>query len=171
VSNPFLGEVRAFGFGFAPKGWHNCDGTILAISQYSALYALLGTQYGGNGTTTFALPDLRGRAAISFSSTYTQGEQDGSETVTVTIASMPAHTHQLSGSTAAGGAGDPTNAVLATVGGASTPKHYTDPVTTVIALNPASVQNAGQSQAHDNMQPSLVINYCIAMSGIYPPRN
>ena len=171
MASPFLGEIRSFGFNFAPRGWATCDGQILSIAANTALYSLLGTMYGGNGTSTFGLPELRGRAPVSFGQYYTQGELDGTENVTLTTASMPSHNHAFMGNTGAGNSPAPLNTVLAKVGGNQTPNHYTDPYVSTIALNAMSVGQAGGNQPHNNMQPYLVINYCIALSGVYPSRN
>lgn len=167
----FLGEIRLFPWNWAPVGWHLCDGTIFPISQYTALFALLGTQYGGNGQTTFALPDLRGRVPIHMGPVYQQGETDGQEQVTLTISNMPAHPHTLLGTSQPGTSAPipASNAVLSKIGNA-TDFHYA-PDTTAVSLIPASVQSLGGGQPHDNMQPYLVLNFCIAMTGYFPSRN
>ncbi len=167
--DPFLGELRAFPWNWAPKGWHLCDGSLLPIQQYAALFSLLGTQYGGNGQTNFALPDLRGRVPIHFGSVYSQGEIDGSETELLQLGEMPIHNHTLMASSTAGQKPGPTGNVLAQVT-PTTALHYS-PDTTTVALNPASIQPGGGNQPHANMQPYLVLNYCIAMVGIFPSRN
>lgn len=165
---PFLGEIKLLPWNWAPKGWRLCDGSLLAISQYSALFALLGVQYGGNGTTNFALPDLRGRTPIHFGSSYPQGAQDGVESVTLLVDQMPAHSHALLGSSQAGQAANP-NGALATITPA-TSLHYA-PDTILQPLNPTSVQPTGSGSAHQNMQPYLVLNYCIAIAGVFPSSN
>lgn len=167
--DPFLGEIRLFPWDWAPTGWRLCDGSILPISQYTALFALLGTQYGGDGRTNFALPDLRGRAPIHFGSSYSQGETDGSETVSLTLSTMPAHNHALQGTSTIGDKPSPINNSLAQLASTAHP-HYSAPAPAV-ALNPASVQPAGSGQPHENMQPFLVLNFCIATNGIFPSRS
>lgn len=168
--DPFLGEIKLLPWNWAPRGWALCNGAILPITQFTALFSLLGTQYGGNGQTNFALPDLRGRVAIYFGSTYSQGELDGTENVTLTLAEMPSHNHQLLGYTQPGTAAIPDAALLSNVGGNKTPAHYAGDATT-ISLNPAAVQATGGNQSHNNMQPYLVLNYCIATTGTFPSRN
>jgi len=167
--NPYVGEIRLFPWNFAPRGWHLCDGTILTIQSNAALFSLLGTQYGGNGSTSFALPDLRGRTSIHFSPNYTQGEPVGTETVLLNISEMPMHAHTLMETSQAGATPQPNGRVLAKVSAAADP-HYA-PDTTTVGLNPTSVQTSGGNQPHANMQPFLVLNYCIATSGVFPARN
>ncbi len=182
MSQPFLGELRQVGFGFAMRGWALCNGQLLAIQQNAALFSLLGTQYGGNGTTTFGLPDLRGRVPLCFGqgpglSNYPIGQSIGTETVTLLSTQIPQHTHILAGDTtiaatsnastpAAGnslgaGIGAPSFAVniYGTAGGATAPQA------------PANIGNFGGSQGHQNMQPYLVLNWLIALQGIFPSRN
>jgi microcystin-dependent protein len=167
LSEPFIGEIRAFGFTFAPRGWATCSGQILSIAQNTALFSLLGTTYGGNGQTTFALPDLRGRIGINQGqgpglSNRSLGEQAGEENHTLTANEMPSHTHAQPASTADQSTNRPGSAVP-TKGGVyagSGDGTLMDPTTA-----------AGGSQPHNNMPPYLVINYCIALEGIYPSRN
>jgi microcystin-dependent protein len=167
VSEPFIGEIRAFGFNFAPRGWATCSGQILSIAQNTALYSLLGTTYCGNGQTTFALPDLRGRVAVNQGqgpglSNKTIGEQAGAEAHTLNVNEIPAHTHAQPASNADQSTNRPGNAVP-TRGGVyagSGDGTLMDPMTA-----------AGGSQPHDNMQPYLTVNYCIALVGIFPSRN
>jgi microcystin-dependent protein len=171
VSEPFLAEIRMVGFTFAPRNWALCDGQILPINQYQALFSLLGTTYGGDGRTTFALPDLRGRAPVHFGSGPSGqvylGSRGGAETVTLTPAQLPQHTHNQAGSTYQGRANDPALQRLA-----RQPRRgievYTPPAN-LVALG--SDRAAGGSQAHDNMQPFLVLNFCIALTGVFPSRN
>jgi microcystin-dependent protein len=175
MADPFLGEIRLVGFNFAPTGWHICDGSLLNISAYSALFALIGTFYGGDGTTNFALPDLRGRTPIhygadGFGNTYVIGQQAGAETVTLTQSTMPGHHHPLQGTTAAGDVASPNGRVLAQPASSHT-LLYAAPSNPTVALNPASVQPTGGGQPHDNLQPFLVLNYCIALQGAFPPRS
>ncbi len=173
---PYLGQISAFGFNFAPLGWMQCNGQLLSISQYSALFSLLGTTYGGNGTTTFALPDLRGRTGLNQGqgpglSNYVMGQASGSETVTLLVTQLPAHTHIVGASTATVGA-SPTNSVcapaVASSDGSPVNMYDTTPSDT---MAPGMLTQAGGSQPHQNMQPFLVINWCIAMEGIFPSRN
>ena len=179
MSSPFLGEIRAFGFNFAPKAWAMCNGQIMSIQQNAALFSLLGTQYGGNGVTTFALPDLRGRAAVNQGqgpglSTYIIGESIGTETVTLISTQMPQHNHLWAANNALGDHPSPLNNFMS---GARIPTNNT-PVPTFAAPGGATVPLAtsmlgttGSNQAHQNMQPYLVVTYCIALQGIFPSRN
>jgi microcystin-dependent protein len=170
MSTPFLGEVIAFGFTFTPRFYAACNGGVLPIAQNSALFALLGTTYGGNGVTTFALPDLRGRAVLGFGSgpgltTRTQGEVGGAANVTLLTGQMPSHTHSLSGVAAAGTTAVPGGNVLASN---ITPLYSASAGS---AMNAASLATAGGSQPHSNEQPYGVLNYCIAVAGIFPSRS
>ena len=181
MSNPFLGEVRLFGFNFAPRGWAFCNGQLLSISQNTALFSLLGTMYGGNGQTNFALPDLRSRAAIHFGtgtglSPYTQGQFAGTETITLTTQQLPAHVHTLNGDNSSATTGVPTAGNLAVPATPGRPPVAVNGYTTgapanAVALNPASIGITGGSQPHSNIQPILVMNYCIALQGIFPSRS
>ncbi len=171
MSEPFLAEVRIVGFNFAPRGWAFCDGQILPINQNQSLYSLLGTTYGGDGRTSFALPDLRGRTPIqsgnSGGSTYQLGQKSGQETHTLSVNEMPQHTHALSASTQAANSGVPTGNVLAA---SSTPESYRSPES-LAAMGNGTVANVGGGQAHNNMQPYLAVNFCIALQGLFPSRN
>ena len=167
AQSPFVGEIRAFGFNFAPNGWALCNGQLMAISQNTALFSLLGTTYGGDGKSTFALPDLRGRAPIHRGqgtglSNRNQGETGGSEIVTLLESQLPSHTHQVAASTLVK-TKNPGGSVHAS-GGA----YGTTPNT---AMHPGMVQPAGGGQPHENMSPFLTVNWCIALQGIFPPRN
>jgi microcystin-dependent protein len=166
--DPFLGEIKLLPWGWAPKNWRLCDGSLVSIQSNPALFALLGTQYGGNGTTNFALPDLRGRAPVHFGQTYAQGEPTGVETVTLVLSQLPIHNHSLFG-TSQDGSQNVANAILAKSNPAADPHYAPDAPT--ISLNPTSVHVAGSGGPHDNMQPYLVLNYCIAISGVFPSRN
>lgn len=169
MAEPFIGEVRVFAFNFAPQGWATCDGQILPVAQNQALFALLGKTYGGNGSTTFALPDLRGRASMHRSSANPLGAAGGLETVALTgAAQLPQHTHRLGATSTTATLNSPNNAVLATVdGGSQLAYTATKPTSN---LNPNTLGTAGASVGHQNMQPSLVLNYCIALSGLFPSR-
>lgn len=175
---PFLGQIQPMAFNFAPKGWAECDGQLLPINQYNALFALLGTIYGGNGQTTFALPDLRSRVPVNFGVSqtgerFTLGEVGGTETVTLSVAQLPIHNHQFMGSSADGTSLFPLDdAALAkaTIPN-KTANDFYGPQSPPQSLNPASITSTGSTEAHDNMQPYLTLNWCIALSGIFPSRN
>ncbi|HZI18134.1 MAG TPA: tail fiber protein [Pyrinomonadaceae bacterium] len=165
MAEPFLSEIRIFSFNFAPKGWAMCNGQFLPINQNQALFALLGTTFGGNGQTTFALPDQRGRAPIHVGSGHTLGEKGGEQAHTLSIAELPMHTHALMASNQDAGTNSPTGNVLG-----NTTAVYHAP-TNLVSLNPGSVTNTGGSQAHLNMQPFLTLTFCIALQGIFPSPN
>jgi microcystin-dependent protein len=171
MSEPFLAEIKIIGFNFAPRGWAFCDGQILPINQNQSLYSLLGTTYGGDGRTSFALPDLRGRTPIHVGSDHSLGSKGGEESHTLSVAEIPSHTHQATASSALGTSAAPADALWAqvtnTVGNA-----YADPGQGAPsnAMNDPVV-DAGGSQAHNNMQPTLTLNYCIALQGLFPSRN
>ena len=173
MAEPFISEIRLFGFSFAPKGWAFCDGRTLSIAQNQALFALIGTMYGGNGTTTFNLPDLRGRTPLHFASNIPQGTMAGVESVTLLSTQMPQHTHAVSATSDAGNVGPYTNALFAA--GVSRTSGNTvaayGPPTSAVPLHPASVSTTGGNQPHSNLQPSLVMNFCIAMFGVFPSRS
>jgi microcystin-dependent protein len=177
MSEPFIGQIQAFGFNFAPMGWAPCDGRVMNIAQNSALYALLGVTYGGNGTTTFNLPDLRGRVAISQGqgpglTTYGIGTQVGSETVAITQNQMPAHAHAAMASTSAATEACPTGAVLAAPQDSqAAPGTGYIKAAPNVTMAPAAIGNTGQGQGHENRQPTLVVNFCIALQGIFPTRD
>lgn len=174
--DPFLGEIRMFAGNFAPRGWATCDGQILPIAQNTALFSLLGTTYGGNGQTTFALPDLRGRVPVHVGqgpglSPYSLGQSAGSENVTLTSGQMPGHTHTLNASSAGGDAGSPQNAVSAMVTdtqGNAFNGYTASPNTT---MSPQAIAPAGGNQPHANIQPFLCLTFIIALEGIFPSRN
>lgn len=165
MAEPFLSEIKIVGFNFAPPGWAMCDGQILPINQNQSLYSLLGTMYGGDGRTTFALPDLRGRAPVHAGSTLgSQGARSGVETVALTSAQVPAHTHSVKASSDAATSNNPTGRVLAQVQGGDTYAALSSPVD----MATAAVASAGAGQGHDNMQPYFVVNFLIALAGIFP---
>lgn len=171
MSDPYIGEVRMFGGNFAPVGWAFCNGGLLAISEYEALFNLLGTTYGGDGQTTFALPDLRGRLPIHAGTqpggpTYDLGQSAGSESVTLTSAQMPAHTHALLASQSPADGADPRGSLLA--GSDSLNCYGPANPDKSSAMNPGFVGQTGGSQAHENMQPFLCVSFIIALEGIYP---
>jgi microcystin-dependent protein len=172
MSTPYIGEVRMFGFGRTPNGWQSCDGSLLAISDYDALFALIGTTYGGDGQTTFGVPDLRGRIPIHQGtgpglSTYTIGQLGGTETVTLLTAQMPAHTHTLPVSSGAATVAEPAGAVLAAE--SSDPVFNPSPPSTV-DMSTAAASAVGGNQPHENMMPTLTVQFAIALFGIFPPR-
>jgi microcystin-dependent protein len=168
MAEPFLSEIRMFSFGFAPTGWATCDGQLLQISQNNALYALIGVMYGGNGTTNFNLPDMRGRTPIHFSSSYPEGSKTGSENVSLTLQQMPTHTHTLQASTGAPTTNSPGTNVFATL---PTGKNDFGTAANLTQLNTNSIAAVGTGDGHSNIQPSLVINFCIALTGIFPSRS
>ncbi len=172
MSEPFVGEIRMFAGNFAPRSWAFCDGQLLAVSQNDALFSLLGTVYGGDGRTTFGLPDMRGRLSVHAGqgpglSLRTLGARGGAENVTLTTNQMPSHSHAYQGSTDAGSSNTPAGNVLAGRAGDAT--YIETPASTAMAPN--SVGNTGGSQSHTNMMPYLCVNYIIALFGIYPSRN
>ena len=168
MSEPFLSEIKIVSFNFPPKGWALCNGQLLPINQNQALFALLGTTYGGNGQTTFALPNLQGRLATHEGAGHTLGEAAGSSSVTISQQTMPAHFHFINASQTDGDVNFPTNGVLAREVG----NPYRPPADgSLIALNPAMITSVGGSQPHTNLMPYLVLNFCIALQGIFPSPN
>ena len=165
MSSPFVAEIRIFGFSFAPKGWALCNGQTLPINQNQALFSLLGTTYGGDGRVNFALPDLRARTPIHVGGGHTLGEGGGEQAHTLSISELPTHTHFINGSNNPADTNIPTDAYLAIANNAYAPAGN------LVALSPGSVTNAGGSQAHLNMQPFLTLNFCIALTGIFPSQN
>jgi microcystin-dependent protein len=174
MADPFLGEVRIMSFNFAPKGWTLCNGQILPINQNAALFALLGTFYGGNGTTTFQLPNLQGCVPIHsgtdpFGNPYVQGQIGGEQNHTVITTEMPAHTHQAHCYSGPALTQNPANNSWARDATSITSPYGNATPTT--EMNPGNTTTSGGSQPHNNMQPYLVLNYCIALAGIFPSRN
>ncbi len=177
---PFIGQIMMVGFNFAPRGWAMCAGQLLPISQNTALFSLLGTTYGGDGRTTFALPDLRGRCALGMGQgpglqPYVQGQAGGQENVTLLQPQMPQHTHGLAANSSNGTESDPSGALLAN---AQVPIDRSTTVngntylqgTPNTAMSPQAIGLAGGNQPHENMQPYLAMNYIIALEGIFPSR-
>ncbi len=165
MAEPFLSEIRVFSFNFAPKGWALCNGQLLPINQNQALFSLLGTTYGGNGQTTFALPNLQGKVPIHVGSGFTLGQTGGEQAHTVSINEMPMHTHVANAASVNGTVGLPLgNLPGPYANGYSTP-------TALTSLAPATVTNVGGSQPHQNMQPFLTLNFSIALQGIFPSPN
>jgi microcystin-dependent protein len=174
MATPFLAQITLFAGNFAPRGWAFCQGQILAVSQNTALFAILGTTYGGNGQTTFALPDLRGRVPVGPGqgpglSNYDLGQVAGTESVTLNSNQLPAHTHTLNANSAAGSLRDPGGNVLAKEATGQTAV-YTNAAPNT-ALNAASVGSVGGGQPVSIVQPYLAINFIIALEGIFPSRN
>lgn len=170
MSEPYLGEIRAFPFASPPQGWAICDGSLLSVAQNQALFALLGTTYGGDGQTTFALPDLRGRVPVSAGqgpgrAPYVLGQLGGEEIHTLTQNEMPAHTHGVQGSTSIPNSKTPLGNFW---GSPSNSLYGTAPD---ISMSPTAIAASGSGQAHDNMQPFQTLNFCIAVQGILPTRN
>jgi microcystin-dependent protein len=170
--DPYIGEIRMFAGNFAPRGWAFCNGQLLAIAQNTALFSLLGTMYGGDGRTNFALPDLRGRVPMHFGqgpglTPRTQGEQSGSETVTLIAGQMPSHSHAVNGNQGPGDSTSPAGRYWA----ASSRRDASYAGSADTALSPQAVAPAGGSQPHENRQPYLAVSYIIALQGIYPPRS
>ena len=171
MSEPFLAEIRMVGFNFPPRGWSFCDGQILPINQNQSLFSLLGTTYGGDGRTSFALPDLRGRVPIHVGASngvsHALGSKAGEEAHTLAVAEIPQHDHPLRASASDGDTLVPSNNVLAR----SVNEPYISPSGQTLGdLRAGSVTNVG-GQSHDNMQPFLVVNFCIALQGLFPSRN
>ncbi len=168
---PFVGQIEAFGFNFAPQGWAKCDGQLLAISSNDALFSLLGTIYGGDGRTTFGLPDLRGRVSLGQGNgpgltSRRLGEKGGTEQETININQLPSHNHSANVVAESPNLGKPNNGLLAT----PAPTIYSDHAAPDAQLNAVTVGKNGGSGSHSNIQPFLALNWCIALFGVYPPR-
>ena len=174
MADPFVAEIRIFPFNFAPKGWAFCDGQILPISQNTALFSLLGTTYGGDGKSTFALPDLQGSAALHPGqgpglSLYDLGQVGGSEFVTLLVSEIPLHTHQMKASVENATQGTlATNITLASSVQGSL--YQSNVNANLVAMAPQALAPAGSSLPHNNMMPYLTLNFCIALQGVFPPR-
>jgi microcystin-dependent protein len=171
MSQPFVGEIRMCGFNFAPVGWAFCNGQLMAISQNEVLFTLIGTTYGGDGQSTFALPNLQGRIPIhqgqgSGLSPYVMGQLAGSETVTLTSQQLPIHSHSLQANDAVASQASPTGGYLAQT---TVPTYI--PAPAVAAMNAGAVANSGASQPHENMMPYLCVNFIISLFGIFPTQN
>lgn len=177
--DPFVAEIRIFPFNFAPKGWAFCDGQLMPISQNTALFSLLGTTYGGDGKSTFALPNLQGTAPMFWGqgpglSLHDIGEQGGSETVTLITTEMPVHSHTVNATTAVGSTDDPNGNMLcegqwSNQGISGKVNYYTSATTPQVSMG-ALAGPAGSSLPHNNMMPYLTLNFCIALQGVFPPR-
>lgn len=176
MSEPFLAEIRIFGFNFSPRGWAFCNGQILPIAQNTALFSLVGTTYGGDGRTTFGLPDLQGRAPIFWGqgpglSDYILGENGGTTSVTLTTNQLPGHTHTVQAVAANGSSNTPVGNDWGKVAAGRGALNLYNPASDGTSMNAAAFPNAGGSQPHNNMAPYLSLNFCIALQGIYPPRS
>jgi microcystin-dependent protein len=171
MAEPYLGELRIFSFEFAPKGWAMANGQLLPINQNQALFSLMATTYGGNGTNNFALPDMRGRTPVHFGNGHTQGERAGQEVHTLSVNEMPIHSHSAGAVSTANTAGNninPNGLLFAT----STPATlYNSTGSNLTTLAANTLSNFGGSQAHLNMQPFLTLNFCVALQGIFPSQN
>jgi microcystin-dependent protein len=168
MAEPFLSEIRIMSFAFPPKGWALCNGQLLPINQNQALFALLGTTFGGNGQVNFALPNLQGRTPIHVGNRHNLGEAGGEKMHTLSINEMPMHTHVLNATNTVGNTIVPSNAaVFANVA----PSQVFSGAQNLAAMHPSVVSNTGGSQPHDNMQPYLTLSFCIALQGIFPSRN
>ena len=176
MSQPYVGEIRLFPYGFAPNGWFDCDGSLKSIAEYEVLYTLIGTTYGGDGQVTFAVPDMRGRIPIHQGngpglSPYVIGQMSGTETVTLLPANIPTHNHTLMVTTGGANTGTPTATVE--LGAISGDSLYSN---NVAGTNPASMASTavsitGNSQPHDNLMPTLTVRYCIAWAGVFPSQS
>jgi microcystin-dependent protein len=167
MSNPFIGEIRMFPGNFAPLGWAFCDGSLQSIADNTTLFSLLGTTYGGDGQSTFALPDLRSRVPIHQGPGFVIGQNGGAEQVTLTVPQLPSHTHVLQGQSAAATQTDPTGNVWAA---GQQVKQFNAPDPNA-SMSPSVLGLAGGSQPHDNMLPFVTINFIISLFGIYPSQN
>ena len=173
MADPFVAEIRIFPFNFAPRGWAWCDGQLLPLSQNTALFSLLGTTYGGNGMSNFALPDLQGRAPMHPGqgpglSLHDLGETGGSETVTLLESEIPAHSHTLQASTAPGNNKNPAGNVLARSTGGNV--YFAPASQPVVSMSDQEISPSGGDQPHNNLQPYLTFYFCIALQGVFPPR-
>jgi len=169
MAEPFLGEISPVAFSFAPQGWAFCNGQVLPINQNQALFSLLGTTYGGDGQTTFALPDLRGRVIVTSGSNYTLGGTGGVEAVTLNVNEIPAHSHAPACSAEAGSAAVPGGLVWA--GSSSNETLYQTGSNPNGSMHANLITASGNSEPHTNLQPFLVVNFIIALTGVFPSRN
>lgn len=170
MATPFIAQIQMFSFGFAPRNWAQCNGQLLPINQNQALFSLIGTLYGGNGTTNFALPNLQGRTPLHFGtgpglSTRNLGEAAGEESATLTGSQMPSHTHTVAANTAAPTLGTPAGNLWAQG------SYSASGVSSMAAGVQGAIGLSGNNQPHPNLSPYLVVNFCIALSGIFPSRN
>jgi microcystin-dependent protein len=168
MANPYLGEIRLVGFNFAPQGWAFCNGALLSIGQNDALFALVGTTYGGDGQNTFALPDLQGRVPVHMSGPFPLGVKGGSESVMLNLQQIPSHNHEST--MCSDGPGTSTTPVASGTWSMTTTALYLGNPPSVVMANQA-IATVGANQAHENRQPSLAMNYIIALEGIFPSPN
>ncbi|MDC8787074.1 phage tail protein [Roseateles koreensis] len=166
MSEPYVGEIRLFAGSFAPVGWYFCNGALLPISEFDTLFNLIGTTYGGDGQSTFALPDLQGRVPVHQGSGHVMGERAGVEAVTLSVSQMPMHTHTPQGSSTTAIAGSPGGNVLA-----APPINSYGPGPATVAMADAAIAVQGGSQPHNNMAPFTTLNYIISLFGVYPSQN
>ena len=170
MADPFIAEIRPFGFNFAPMGWAQCNGQLMPKSQSDALFQLLGNTYGGDGTTNFGLPNLQGNAALNYGqgpglASHDLGSSGGEPTVTLQVAQMPVHSHSLIGSNRAADDNDAHGAYWAVKG-----NMYTTAAVPALTMDPNMLDTFGSGQPHNNLMPYLVVNFCIALQGVFPPR-
>lgn len=166
---PYVGEIRMFAGNFSPVGWLFCEGQLLPIAENETLFQLIGTTYGGDGQTTFGLPDLRGRIPVHFGDGYSMAETFGTETVTLTTAQIPSHSHSFLVSSSNGGVTNPSGSLLAR--NAATDGYSDDTSAGLVALNPNSISSTGGSQPHNNMAPFICVSFIISLYGIFPTQN
>jgi microcystin-dependent protein len=171
VAEPFIGEIKMMSFNFAPRGWALCNGQTLPINQNQALFSLLGTTYGGNGQSTFQLPNLQSRVPNHMGAGFVEGQVGGAETVQLNTTQLPQHNHLLQAANTAGLSAKPFNKFLAQSSTGVDGSTYLPGAANLTALNPASLQPAGSGGAHSNIQPYLTINFSIALQGVFPSRN
>jgi microcystin-dependent protein len=174
MSDPFIGEIRLFGFNFAPQGWAQCNGQLLPISQNTALFSILGTTYGGDGRTTFGLPNLQGQTPLHTGqgpglSDRQLGESGGEPSVTLNVSEMPLHAHAVAASSTIADQSNPTNTVWATGAGGRGQNFYTRGAG--VPMSNQALGATGGNQPHNNLPPYLVLNFCICVSGVYPQRS
>lgn len=175
MADPFVGEIRVFPFNFAPLGWAMCNGQLLPISQNTALFSLLGTQYGGNGTSNFALPNLQGSVPLGWGqgpglTDRFIGEVGGNASVSLLVSEIPTHSHSIQCAATAGNSSNPTGAVFGSASRGKPPA-YAPSAGTPVILSAAAVATAGNGLPHDNMPPYLALNFCIALQGVFPARS
>ena len=166
MSDPYIGEIRMVGFNYAPRDWAHCDGSILEINQHKDLYTILGTLYGGDGITTFALPDLRGRAPLHVSGQHQQGEMGGAQEVALNTNHLPSHNHVVQASSERARELLPSDNFLAVV-----PRKIYGGPSDLTSVHSGSVLATGEGQAHENRQPYLAVNFIISLAGQFPPRS
>lgn len=169
MGTPYMGEIKIVSFNFAPQGWAFANGQFLPINQNQALFSLFGVTYGGNGQTTFALPNLQGRTPIHFGNGFTQGEAGGEVAHTLNVSELPAHNHFPMAASGAASQGDPTNAFWAS--GGQSIYYNPPPAGTAAVMFPGTIGNLGGSQAHQNLSPYLGLNFIVALQGAFPSRN